>query len=105
MDKNIVISLKTILFTVFFGFIAFLLFRLASVVGVIFVAFLLAISLEHTVQFFKRQTVFNKKLSRSTAVVITYVSLLLLIVIVFSVGLDPVIGQSQKLLALISRTD
>ena len=53
MDKNIVISIKTILLTILIGLGLYVIYRLGSIIGVVLIAMLITISLEHTVKFFK----------------------------------------------------
>jgi len=99
MDKDIVISVKTILFALFFGVVCYLIFSLASIIGLISLAFLLAISLEHYVKVLMRQHFMNKNVPRSISVVLVYAILLMAVTVLFTVGLDPVLTQSQRLIS------
>ena len=98
MDKNIVISLKTIAqaFLVVVAFYA--VFRLGTIIGLVALALLTTLSLEHTVQLISKQIIFGRKINRPIAVLVTYLSAFLLASLAISVGLDPLITQSQKLI-------
>jgi len=98
MDKNIVISLKTIALAFLAGVAVYAVFRLGTIIGLVGMALLITISLEHTIQFFSKQTIFNRRINRPFAVLITYLSVFLFASLAISVGLDPLITQSQKLL-------
>jgi predicted PurR-regulated permease PerM len=103
MDKNLVISFKTILWTVLLIVAVYILYRLGPIIGVLFISLLLTISLEHTVQTIMRQKVLNKKISRSVAVLITYLMVFGILSIGITIGLDPVISQTQKLVQTLLR--
>ncbi|OGC46423.1 hypothetical protein A2V49_02720 [candidate division WWE3 bacterium RBG_19FT_COMBO_34_6] len=103
MDKNIVISIKTILFTILIGLGLYVIYRLGSIIGVVLIAMLITISLERTIKFFSKQTFMNRRINRSMSVLITYLIAFLVITLAISIGLDPVITQSQKLIQTLSR--
>ena len=98
MDKNIVISLKTIAQAFLVGVAFYAVFRLGTIIGLVALALLITLSLEHTVQLISRQIIFGRKINRPIAVLITYLSAFLLASLAISVGLDPLITQSQKLI-------
>lgn len=103
MDKNIVVSAKTILIAFLMGGMFFLILRLGGIIGLVFISLLITISLEHTVRFFQRQTFLNRPVSRSMAVMISYLFVFISATLTISIGLDPVISQSQKLLQMLGR--
>ena len=98
MDKNIVISLKTIAQAFLVGVAFYAVFRLGTIIGLVALALLITLSLEHTVQFISKQIIFGRKINRPIAVLVTYLSAFLLASLAISVGLDPLITQSQKLI-------
>ncbi len=98
MDKNIVISIKTILATALFGVGIYLIYRLGSILGVLFIALLITISLESAVQWLKTKKLFNKNINRSFAVLLTYLIVFVVLSATITVGFDPVVQQSQKLI-------
>jgi len=98
MDKNIVVSLKTLALAFLVGVGIYAVFRLGTIIGLVGMALLITISLEHTIQFISKQVIFNRRINRPFAVLITYLSAFLLASLAISVGLDPLITQSQKLL-------
>ncbi len=103
MDKTFVISIKTIIQTLLLLVGIYVLYRLGSILGVIFIALLISLSLEHTVQTMMKQTFMNRKLSRPLAVLLTYLFTFGILSIVITIGLDPVISQTQKLIQTLLR--
>ncbi|GIW69397.1 MAG: hypothetical protein KatS3mg101_0144 [Patescibacteria group bacterium] len=103
MDKQVVISFKTILLTFAVALAGYVIYRLGSVIGILAIATLLAISLESAVNYFMNLTVFNKPLKRSAAVLISYGLLLFVMIIVGTIGVPPVINQFQKMIVGISQ--
>jgi predicted PurR-regulated permease PerM len=103
MNKQVVISFKTILLT--FGIIlaGYVIYRLGPVIGILAIAILLTIAMESVVNYLMRLTVFNKPLRRGVAVLISYGLLLLITAIIGTVGLPPVISQFQKMISGISQ--
>lgn len=105
MNKDIVISIKTILYTFLLGIGVYLLFRLGTIIGILYITLILTISLQRVVQYFQKQTVLNKPLSRPVAVIITYLLVLLFFILLISIGIDPVVTQAQSLLKTLSQND
>lgn len=102
MDKEIVISIKTILTAALMGVALYLILKLGAIIGIVFIALLITVSMEHTVSFFMEQTFMNRPLNRPLAVLLTYFVVFLSLSILLSVGFDPVITQIQKLLQTLS---
>lgn len=98
MDKNIVVSLKTIAQAFLIALGLYVVYKLGSIIGFIAISLLIAISLEHTIKFFSIKKVFKRELGRSLAVLITYLIIFLVGSLAITLGLDPVITQSQKLI-------
>lgn len=103
MEKEIVISIKTILFTIALLFGLYVIYRLGPILSILVVSTLIVISLENIVKFFQSKTFLNKPLSRSMAVLITYFLVILGIIVLLTIGLPPVIGQIQKLLTSLAQ--
>lgn len=103
MNKQIVISVKTILLALAMVLAGYVIYRLGSVIGILAISALLVIAMESAINYFMRLTVFNKPLKRGAAVLISYGLLLLVIVIIGTVGVPPVVNQFQKMVASISQ--
>lgn len=102
MDKQLTISIKTILLAALLGLGVYVLYRLGPIIGVVVVALLLVVSLEPLVTRFTRFTVLNKPIPRSVAVILSYLFLVLFLVFVFTLVIPPVLSQIQKLLGGLS---
>ncbi len=97
MDKNIVVSLKTVVQALLIAIAFYVVLRLSTIIGLVAMALLITVSLEHTVQFFSKKSVFGWQINRPLAVLITYLLVFLMGSLAMSIGLDPVITQSRKL--------
>lgn len=98
MDKDIVVSLRTIVQAILIFVGLYLVYRLGRILGLIFIALLVAISVEHTIKYLSQREIFGKTLGRPVAVLLTYLSIVILGALIVTIGLDPVITQSQKLI-------
>lgn len=98
MDKDIVISVKVVLFTLLFGFGIYLLFRLGVVIGILLISFLIAISFEVSVKSMMRQKLMNANVSRPLAVLTTYLLAILIFVLAGTIIIPPVVSQAQVML-------
>ncbi len=103
MDRNIVISVKTILYVFLMVAGIYVLFRLGTIIGLLCVALLITLSFEHAIKFFSKQTLLNRPIGRPLAVLITYLLAFLLLSIAITLGLDPLVTQTQKLIQTLSR--
>lgn len=90
MDRNIVITPKTIVFTALAVVVAFLLIQIKEILALLFVALMIALVISPFVDF-----LVTKKIKRSVAVLLT----LLLVVVVLggliAVSLTPIINQTE----------
>jgi predicted PurR-regulated permease PerM len=102
MDKEIIISLKTILLTFLILLGVYVLYRLGPIIGILVIATIIVVSVEPLVKFFMEKTFLNKPVTRSLAVILTYVLLIFFLVGVLTLGLPPVIGQVGKLIKVIT---
>ena len=82
---------------------AYVVYKIGAILGVIFIALLLTISLEHTVKLVMQQKVLNRNISRSLAVLLTYLLVFLVLSVSITVGLYPVISQAQKLFQTLTK--
>jgi predicted PurR-regulated permease PerM len=98
MDKEIVISIKTIAVAFLAILGGYVIYRLGPIFAVLLIAGLLVLSLEPLVKWFMRQSLFGKKVSRSFSVILTYILFILIVIVLFTSILPPVINQVQKLL-------
>ena len=98
MEKQYVISIKTILTTFAILLAAYVVYRLGPVFAIILISTLIVLALEPLVKYFMKFTVWNRPVSRSLAVIQTYAIFIIAIVAVFTIGLPPVISQAQRLL-------
>ncbi len=97
MDKNVVVSIKTIVITFLFALGAYVIYRLSNVFAILFVALLLVLALEPLVLWFKKQSVFKKQINRGFAVIVTYLIFISVVGFIFTMGLPPAITQVQSL--------
>jgi len=98
MDKQIVITVKSVF--AFFGIIlgGYLIYRLFDTIVLLVISFLVVIALEGLVQFFPSKKLLGLKISRSLSVIMAYVILLFTIVVFSTLVFPPVFIQIQKLL-------
>jgi predicted PurR-regulated permease PerM len=97
VDKDIVISVKTVIFLGLALAGGYVIYRLAPIFTLLLLATLLVLALEPLVGWFMKQKVFDKHINRSVSVILTYILFVLTVAIVFTVGLPPVITEGQKL--------
>lgn len=102
MDKQFLISIKTVLFAVALVGVGYVLYHLRTIIGILLVATLIVISLEGAVQ---RILKFRFIKSRSVAVIISYVVIVGTIIGIATVGVPPFLTQIQKLLLSLSKIE
>ena len=102
MDKQVVISVKSILIAFLIGLAVYVLYRLGPIIGILLLATLLTVSLEPLVKKLMGVTLLNKPLSRGFSVVVAYILLIIVIAFVATVGIPPVISQLETLLTSLS---
>jgi len=103
MDKNYVISIKTILTALLFLLGGYVVYRLSNIFLLLLVSLLVVISIEPLILFICSQSIFNKKISRSYSVIISYSTLVLIFVTIFTIGIPPVLSQLSKMLQTLSQ--
>jgi predicted PurR-regulated permease PerM len=98
MNKEIIISTKTVLiaFLMILGF--YVVYRLGHIIGLFAVALLIVFALEPFIKKIMNLTVLNKKVSRTAAVAFAYLSLVLLVAVFLTIWLPPFVTETQKLL-------
>jgi predicted PurR-regulated permease PerM len=97
MNKQIVISIKTVLILLLAVLAVYVLFRLGPIIGILLIATLIVISMESAVKYFMKLTLFNKPLKRGVAVVISYLILLAILIGVVTFIIPPMITETQNL--------
>lgn len=98
MDKQINISIKTVVFAFALALAAYVVYRLRSVIGMFSISLLMVFSLEPLIKSIQKVTILNKKVGRGPAAIIAYIIFLSIFVIVFTLWLPPFITETQKLL-------
>jgi len=98
MDKQVVISVKTILLTLVMVLGVYVLYRLGSIIGILLLATLLVVALEPLVKKLMKISFLNKPLSRGFSVIISYLLLIVVLIFVATVGIPPVVSQLEKML-------
>lgn len=91
MDRNLVISIKTILVLAGIVLAGFVVVKMAQVFAILGMALLIAISVEQSVKLLVK-----KRIKRTIAVYITYVLLITLAITMFTLGIPPLLGELQK---------
>lgn len=94
MDKELVISVKTIVIVAGIAFASFIIVRMGQIFGILGIALLISIATEQFVKFLVR-----KQIRRGVAVYFTYILLILVIVGLFTVGIPPLLNELRKLVA------
>src|SRR4030042_3861245 len=102
MDKQIIISVKTILLTLLMLLAGYVFYRLGPVFAILLVALLIVISVEPAINYLMNKTFLNKPVTRGLAVIVVYMLLLLVIAFILVVGIPPVISQIRKLIIVIT---
>ncbi len=97
MDKQLVINVKTVLFIAALILGSLLFVKIFPIIILLYTALLSAIVLEPLIQYFSRQIVFNRPLSRLTSVLITYSLMVLVLVGVFALIIPGLVTQLQLL--------
>jgi len=98
MDKQLVINVKTVLFIAALILGSLLIVKILPIIILLYTALLSAIVLEPMIQYFSRQIVFNKPLSRLSSVLLTY-SLMVLVLIGVVALIIPILVTQLQLLA------
>lgn len=98
MDKNIVISIKTILTLLLLVLVGYVIYRLGPILAILLIATLIVLALEPLVKKIKSLNIFGNPVSRSAAVIITYAIFVLTLIIVLTTGVPPVVNQAQRLI-------
>lgn len=102
MNKEIVISVKTIAITLLGVLGVYVIYRLGPIFGMLLVAWILTVALEPVVHFFEKMVFLNKPLPRGVAVILTFIIFIGILILLFTLGLPPVLTQASKLLQSLS---
>jgi len=102
MNKDVVISVRTIVISLGILLGLYVTYELRAVLSILFVALLLVISLELVIGRLTKVIFLNKHLSRGMAVFITYTVLVLIVALALTTAIPLIISQSQKLITSFS---
>jgi predicted PurR-regulated permease PerM len=102
MDKQVVVSIKTVFITILMILGVYVLYRLGAVIGILILATLLVFALEPFVKKFTKITFLNKPISRSFAVIFSYIFLILILIFIATAGIPPVLSQLEKMIVSLS---
>ncbi|NMB70233.1 AI-2E family transporter [candidate division WWE3 bacterium] len=97
MDKQVVISYKSIVFFFLLVIAGYIVVRLAPVIGLFLISLVIVFAVEPLIKKLMRLVVLNRTLSRGIAVCITYVLVIIFMIFIVTVGLPPFISQIEKL--------
>ncbi len=97
MNKQVVISFKTMLLAVLLVLGLYIVYRLGPVIGVILLAALIVVAIEPMVKRFTTIKIFGQHFSRGFSVIISYLILILVLALVITIGVPPVVVQLEKL--------
>jgi predicted PurR-regulated permease PerM len=97
MDKEIVISIKTIILTLLILLGVYVVYKLGSIIAILLLSTLVVISMEQSIGFFMKKILFNKKVSRGLAVLISYFLLVFVILTVLTFIVPPLVTELQKM--------
>ena len=98
MDKQIVISIKTIILFLLTLLGIFVIYRLGPIIGILLLAILLVISMEQPIKYFRKMILFNKKISRGLAVLISYSLFVLILLAILTFMVPPLVTELQKMI-------
>jgi predicted PurR-regulated permease PerM len=103
LDKQVIISVKTIIVTAFLVLCGYVIYKLAPIFGLLFISIFLVVAMEPMVRSISGITLMNKPLSRGFSVVVSYLILILVLILIVTLGLPPVIGEVQNLMSSLSK--
>ena len=102
MDKQLVISIKTIIVALLILLGVYIVYKLGSIIGILVLSGLIVICMEGAVKYFMKFVFFNKPISRGFAVMISYSLLMLVMLGVLTFIVPPVINEFQKMVVNLS---
>jgi predicted PurR-regulated permease PerM len=97
MDKQVVISIKTIILTLLILLAAYVVYKLGPIIGILLLSTLVVITMEQSIHYFMKKILFNKKISRGLAVLISYSLLILVILTILTFVVPPLVIELQKM--------
>jgi len=97
MDKQVVISYKSIVFFFLMLLAGYIIFRLGPVIGLFLISLVIVFAVEPMIKKLMTLVVLNRPLSRGVAVCITYILVIILMVFTVTLGLPPFVSQIEKL--------
>lgn len=103
MDKEIIISFKTILFTFLIGLSGYVLYRLSDVFGILLISLIIVLAVEPLILYVKKQKFMNGPITRTTAVIFTYTLVVVVLIGILTIGIPPVLAQFKKMVIELSK--
>lgn len=97
MDKQVVISVKTILFLALMALAGYVFYRLGPVFALVLISLLIVISVEPLIRYLMEKKFMGGPISRGMAVVVTYITIIISFIGILTVGVPPVVGQFKKM--------
>ena len=98
MDKQIVISIKTIFLTLLLILAGYILYRLGPILALLLIAVLIVFSIEPFIQKIISIKIFGKNFKRNSAVIISYIIVIGLLIGAFTLIIPPIAIQLKKLI-------
>lgn len=102
MDKQVIISVKTVLYLFLILLGLYVLYRLGPVFAILLISTLIVFAVEPLVKWFSSKILFNKPVTRSLAVIVSYILLVLVLSGILTTGLPPVINQTKRMILTLS---
>lgn len=97
MDKQVVITMRTIIYAFLIILGGFLIYAMRSIVATLFFSILIVIAMEHPIKMVSKIKFMNKPIGRSSSVIISYALAALVLISMIVVVLPPVVSQIQLL--------
>ncbi|KKU31544.1 MAG: hypothetical protein UX44_C0005G0022 [candidate division WWE3 bacterium GW2011_GWA1_46_21] len=102
MNRDIVVSIKTVIFTLALFLGVYVVYRLGPILALILISIILVMALEPAVDFFMKMTIMNRPVPRGIAVTVTFLLFLAAVVFIFTSVAPPVIVQARNLIKSLS---
>ncbi|OGC62908.1 hypothetical protein A2264_03450, partial [candidate division WWE3 bacterium RIFOXYA2_FULL_46_9] len=98
MDKNLVISIRTIFLTALMVVAGLIIYRLSAVFSTLLLALFISLAIESGIKYLMKMTFWNRPVSRGLAVLVSYALFVLVAAFILLVVLPPVLNQGRVLL-------
>jgi len=98
LDKEIVISIKTVIFTLLLLLGAYVIYRIGPIISLLLVALLIVFAVEPFIKKLMKINIMNQPISRGVAVLVVYLLLIFILILVVTTIVPTFVVQVQKLL-------